>query len=176
MTNKCDVIDVESAVVEIQAKSLFDRVGDYLTAKDWNFSADVENQFVTFGVRLRDGNVRVMVDTEEVPGWSRILVYVTCHTFVPEQKRQAVADALARINYASLFGNMEMDMRDGEVRVRTVLEDEGFISEQMIDRAVRRALDLADQYQAALLSIAFGNALAQDVLEMSARDDGTTLQ
>lgn len=176
MTEKSEVIDIETAVVDVQAKRLFDRVGDYLTEKDWSFSSYAEKNYFSLGLTLRDGNVRVVVEAAEVSGWSRLLVYATYHTYVPEQKRLAVAEALNRINYVNLFGNMEMDMKDGEVRARTVLEDEGYIGEKMIDRALRRALDMADQYQAVLLSIAFGNALAKDVLELAARDDGATLQ
>jgi hypothetical protein len=176
MTEKSEVMDVESAVVDVQAKSLFERIGDYLTGKDWSFSSNAEKQYFSLGLTLRDGNVRVWIEATEVSGWSRLLVYVTYHTFVPEQRRLAVAEALNRINYTNLFGSVELDMKDGEVRVRTVLEDEGFIGEKMIDRALRRALDMADQYQAALLSIAFGNAKAGDVLDMAARDDAATLQ
>jgi hypothetical protein len=51
-----------------------------------------------------------------------------------------------------------------------------FVSEQMIDRAVRISIDLADQYQAAILAIAFGNVGAQDVLELAERSDDSTLQ
>jgi hypothetical protein len=87
-----------------------------------------------------------------------------------------VSEALARINYATVFGNLEMDLKDGEVRVRTVLEGDGFIGEEMIDRAVRKSLDVADQYQAALLAIAFGNASPKDILEMASQSDGATLQ
>lgn len=175
MSKSRDVIDVEP-VVEAQAKTLFDRIGDYLTGKDWDFYSNVEKQFITFSLRLRDGTVRVMIEAVEVTNWSRILVYTTYQTFVPEQKRLVVSEALNRINYTSLFGNLELDMQDGEVRVRTFLEGDGYIGEPMIDRAVRRGLDLANQYQAALLSIAFGNAKAQDVLDMAAVDEGATLQ
>lgn len=176
MSKRDAAVDVESVVVEAQAKTLFDRIGDYLTAKDWDFYSNAERHFFSFSLRLRDGNVRVMIEATEVTSWSRILVYTTFQTFVPEQKRLAVAEAISRINYACLFGNMEMDLRDGEVRVRTILEDEGHIGESMIDRAVRRGLDMADQYQAALLSIAFGNAQAKDILDLASRDDGATLQ
>jgi len=117
-----------------------------------------------------------MVDTAEGEGWSRILVYATYPTFVPEQRRQAVSEAIARINYATVLGNLEMDLRDGEVRVRTVLEGDGFIGDAMIDRAVRKSLDLADQYQASLLAIAFGNASTKDIIEMASQSDGATLQ
>jgi len=176
MSDEGDVIDVETSVVEVQSKTLFDRVSDYLTEKDWSFSAYAEKGYFSFGLRLRDGTVRVMVDAAEGGGWSRILVYATYQTYVPEQRRPAVSEALARINYATVFGNLEMDLKDGEVRVRTVLEGDGFIGEEMIDRAVRKSLDVADQYQAALLAIAFGNASPKDILEMASQSDGATLQ
>lgn len=176
MTEKNDVMDVETSVVDVQSATLFDRVSDYLTEKDWSFSTCADKGYCSFGLRLRDGTVRVMVDTAEGEGWSRILVYATYPTFVPEQRRQAVSEAIARINYAAVLGNLEMDLRDGEVRVRTVLEGDGFIGDAMIDRAVRKSLDLADQYQASLLAIAFGNASPKDILEMASQSDGATLQ
>ena len=176
MAKKNEVIEVETALVDLQARKLLDRVGDYLTEKDWNFSRLEDKDCLSFNLRLRDGSVRVFVDTWEGGGWSRILVYSTYPTYVPVQRRQAVAEAIARINYVNIFGNLEMDMNDGEVRVRTTLEGDAFIGDEMIDRAIRKSLDLADQYQAALLSIAFGNAVPQDVLEMGVRDEGATVQ
>ena len=176
MAKKTDVINVEAAVVDVQSKTLFDRVNDYLTERDWNFSSFPEKSYVSFGLRLRDGSVRVIVDLAEGAGWSRLLVYCIYPTFVPEPRRQVVSEAIARINYATTFGNFEMDLKDGEVRVRTVLEGDGFVGEPMIDRAVRKSLDLADQYQAALLAIAFGNESPQNILEMTERADGSTLQ
>ena len=67
-------------------------------------------------------------------------------------------------------------MNDGEVRVRTMVESDAFIGDQMIDRAIRTSLDMAHQYHAALLGIAFGNALPQDVLEITTRAEGVTVQ
>ena len=176
MTKKDEVIEVEAALVDVQARKLLDRVGDYLTEKDWNYSRFEDKDCLSFTLRLRDGSVRFFVDTWEGVGWSRILVYSTYPTYVPVQRRQAVAEAIARVNYVNIFGNLEMDMNDGEVRVRTFLEGDSFIGEAMIDQAIRKNLDLADQYQAALLAIAFGNAPPQDVLEMAARDEGATVQ
>ena len=97
-------------------------------------------------------------------------------TVVPAPRRLAVADAISRINYVNCVGNLEMDMNDGELRVRTIVEGDGLIGEPMIDRAICKSLDLADQYQAALLSIAFGNASPGDVLAMASRGEGATLQ
>jgi hypothetical protein len=176
MSEKSDVIDVEISVVEVQGKSLFDRVHDYLTDKDWSFSSFSDKEFFSFGLRLKDGSVRVTVDTAEGGGWSRVLVYVAYPTYVPEQRRPAVSEALARINFATVLGNLEMDLKDGEVRVRTVLENDSFIGEPMIDRVIRKGLDTADQYQASLLAIAFGNVSPKDIVEMASQSNGETLQ
>ena len=176
MSKKSEVIDVEATVVEVQGKTLFDRVTDYLTDKDWGFHVIEEQQCLSFGLRLRDSSVRVLVDAAENHEWSRVLVCCTYPTYVPAPRRQAVADAISRINYVNCVGNLEMDMKDGELRVRTCLEGDGLIGEPMIDRAIRKSLDLADQYQAALLSIAFGNASPGDVLAMASCGEGATLQ
>ena len=173
---KTDAVDVDVAVVDVQSKTLFDRVSDFLTSKDWHFTTYEDRQYFSFNLRLRDGNVRIFVDPTEGSGWSRVLVLTTFSTYVPEQKRQAVAEAIARINYAHILGILEIDVRDGEVRSKSVLECDGYLGEEMIDRAIRKSLDLADQYQAPLLGIAFGNMLPKDVLDMVSRGEEATLQ
>ena len=61
MARKNDVIDVETSVVDVQVKTLFDRISDYLTEEDWSFSAYADKGYVSFGLRLRDGSFRVVV-------------------------------------------------------------------------------------------------------------------
>ena len=61
MARKNDVIDVMTSVMDIQGNTLFDRVCDYLTEKDWSFSAYADKGYVSFGLRLRDGSFRVVV-------------------------------------------------------------------------------------------------------------------
>lgn len=176
MAKKTDVVDVEVSVVDVQSKTLFDRVSDFLTSRDWHFTTYDDQQYYLFNLRLRDGNARIVVDSAESNGWSRLLVLTTFQIYVPELRRQAVAEAIARINYANIFGNFEMDARDGEVRSKAVLECDGYLGEEMIDRAIRKSVDLADQYQAPLLGIAFGNLLPKDVLDMASRGEDATLQ
>ena len=176
MPKKADVVDVEVSVVDVPSKTLFDRVSDYLTSKDWNFTAYADQQYFAFSLRLCDGSVRVVVDAAEANGWSRLLVITTLATYAPEKKRASVAEAITRVNYSNIFGRLEMDFNDGEVRSKTVLESDGYLGEEMIDRAIRKSLDLADQYQAPLLGIAFGNLLAKDILEMGSRGEQETLQ
>lgn len=162
--------------MENQAKTLFERVADYLNAQDWTYSAFDDKGYFSFNLRLNEEAVRVVVDTVQAPGWSRLLVYAQYPVFVPASRRPAVSEAINRINYATTFGNLEMDANDGEIRVRTALEGDAFFGERMIDRAVRQSLELANRYFAPILALAFGNGVADDVLEMVSRGDAATLQ
>jgi hypothetical protein len=176
MTKKREVIDAESTIVNARSETLFERLSDYLTSQHWSFDMVEEGKCLSFGLRLRDADVRVLVDTAENDVWSRILAYCTYLVFVPAQRRQAVADALSRINNVNSFGNLEMDQNDGEVRVRVILEGDALITEAVIDRAIRKGLELADQYQAALLGIAIGNVSPADVLAMARCGNDATMQ
>ncbi len=176
MTDETETIDVEPVVADTHSRTLFDRVSDYLTGKDWNFSSFPENDYFALTLRLEHGTVRVQIEVAESPAWSRVLVYSTYPNFVPVNRRPAALEAINRVNYSFLCGNFEMDMRDGEIRVRVNLESDTYVSEPMIDRAVRRCLDLANSYQAALLAVAFGNTGPENILELADRGDKETLQ
>ena len=166
----------EASVPAAPMKALFERVEDYMDSNGWNYSKGEDKQAFAMDVAVTDGKVRVVLNVVESEGLQQVLVYSIFPIFVPEHSRARMAEGITRINYATSFGNFEMDLKDGEVRVRTVLEGDGFVAEPMIDRAVRKSLDLADQYQAALLAIAFGNESPQKILEMAERADGSTLQ
>jgi hypothetical protein len=176
MADETEIIDIEPVLTDPHSKTLFDRVSDYLTEKDWNFSSFPEKEYFTLALRLEHGTVHVQIDVAESPAWSRVVVYSTYSTFVPVNRRPVALEAINRVNYSFLCGNFEMDMRDGEIRVRVNLESDTYVSEPMIDRAVRRCLDLANSYQAALLAVAFGNTGPENILELADRGEKETLQ
>ncbi len=176
MAKKNALIQIEQPIRQIQDKSLFDRVQDFLTEQEWEFRSNEDRGYFSFNLRLRDGSVRVVVDVAEQENWSRIMAYVIYPTLVPELKRPELAQALARINYTHLAGQFEIDLDDGEMRVRSIIESDGYLGEKLIDRALRRATDMAEQFQAILLSIAFGTTKAQDILKMTGHEDRGPLQ
>jgi hypothetical protein len=174
---KIETVDVDMQVIESNAEpSLYEQVTSWLDDKDWRYQGADKQDFVSFGLGLKDASVRVNCWLYDAADWKRIIVCTVFPTRVPAHRRAEVALALARINYATGVGCFEMDVDDGEVRTRTWHESEKRITEEMMDRVFRRSLDIADQFQAPLLSIAFGNAPAAQVIEMAKQGDQTTIQ
>ncbi len=168
--------ELDVCIPVAQKKTLFQRVAAYLDTNDWNYTAFEEKHYFTTGTRLKDGSVRTILDVSEQEAWDRVLVYSTYPTYVPEHRRPAMLQAINRINYTLAFGSFDLDMKDGELRVRTVVEGTGDLSEAMIDRVHTSNLRTTDRYQAALLAVAFGNASPDTILELAERGEEAKLQ
>ena len=119
---------------------------------------------------------RLIVDVTEQENWDRVLVYSIFPTYVPAYRRSAILEAINRINYTLAFGSIEMDMRDGEIRVRTVVEGTGDLGGTMIECAMVSNLQTTSRYLAALLAIAFGNAAPDAVIELAERGEEAKIQ
>lgn len=81
-----------------------------------------------------------------------------------------------RINYTLAFGSLEMDLKDGELQVRTVMESIGNLGDTMIVRVIASNLRTANLFQAALLAVAFGKASSDTVIELAERGEEAKLQ
>lgn len=166
---------VEASVPAAPVQSLFERVRDHLDDNDWNYSTNEETQTFAMDVAVRDGKVRLVLKVAEAEGLQQVLVYSIFPIFVPLNRRAAMAEGISRINYATVTGNLEMDPADGEVRVRTLAESDGALSDAMIARALASSLDAANGHFARLVVVAFGNAAPEEVLDWAAARGSTAL-
>ena len=169
-------VTVEAGHVSEPVKSLFDTVAAYLDTADWNYSAFEDKGYFSAGCHIKDGNIRVIIDVYEVKDWQRVIVYSTFPVFVPELRRAAIAESLTRINHRTVYGNLEMDFKDGEIRVRTTVEAASGLGNTMIERVMDSNFGTANRFFAPLLAVAFGNAAPDTVLDMAEKHDAATLQ
>ena len=156
-------------IPEVEAaprKSLFERVAGFLDANDWQYHADPDKACIDLRIRVKDASVRVFFDVFQADDWQRVLVFSIFPVYVPEYRRTAALDAINRINFVTVFGNLEMDMRDGEVRIRTLVEDDRELKEAMMERAFLSNLDLVNRYLAGMLAVAFGNVDPSTILDL----------
>ena len=176
MARQQKVEKTDVVAVDAPRKSLFERVAGYLDANDWNYHADQDKRFFDMRVGTKHASMRVLIDTDDMENWQRVLVFSVFPVFVPENRRPTVLDAINRINYSLVYGNVEMDGRDGELRIRTVVEADRDLAEPMMERALHGNLNAANRYFAPLMAVAFGNAEPETVLEMASAKDEVTIQ
>lgn len=102
---------------------LVDRVEAWLVGQEWllNDGVHVEERG-QFLLSPSDGDapwpVLAVVDDDD----QRVLFYSVRPDDVPEEQREKIATLLTRINYGLLVGAVELDLDDGEVRVRTSVD------------------------------------------------------
>lgn len=156
--------------------ALFARVGRFLDNQGFVHDAEPERHFFALPYRIADASLRVILDVLDDGPRSRVLVLALLPVRVPVRRRGALAEALCRINYESVNGTFEMDLADGEMRVRTFADVGAGFEDAIVDRALGTAIVAADKYFAALMAIAFGSADPVKVLELAQRGEGRELQ
>jgi hypothetical protein len=157
-------------------KSLFDRVAGYLDANDWHYNAESGKGYFSMGCRIKEASVRVIIDVFESDDWRRVMTFSIYPIFVSENRRPAVLEAINRMNHGLVYGNLEMDPADGEIRFRTSVESDVDIPESMMERVLNGNIAGADKHFSALMAVAFGGAAPDGVKEIVSRPDNTTLQ
>ena len=157
-------------------KSLFDRVADYLDANDWRYRAVRESAYFSMDCRIAEASVRVVLNVTEGDQLNRILTLSVYPVFVPENRRVAVLKAMNEINFSLVFGCLEMDPADGQVRFRTSVEADTDITGCMMDRVLHGNLAGADRHFAALMGATFSVAEPEASNEIVSRPHGATLQ
>ena len=166
----------EITVLDEPRKSLFDRVAGFLDTNDWRYQVVEEKTYFDLRVGIKHARARVVLDVDETENWQRLMSYTIYPIYVPENRRSAVLDSINRINFATVFGNLEMDVNDGEIRVRTVVEADHDLTEAMMERVLHGNLNLASRYFPALMAVAFGGADPATVLELAVPYEDKVLQ
>jgi len=96
----------------------------------------------------------------------RLVFYSVYPTVVPPDRRDAVAELLTRVNYASALGNFEMDFDDGEVRYRTSIEvTDGFATPALLVSIAYANLAAADRFLPAFRQVLAATSSPAEALD-----------
>lgn len=89
-----------------------------------------------------------------------------CGAYVPAERRDAVAVAIARINSTLSIGGFQLQFSDGELQYRIGMDvEDGTMSRKMADNMLSCCLFTMDAWQPVLMRIAFGDLDPDQVLE-----------
>lgn len=96
---------------------------DFLTSNGYIVSRREGETVINLQHEGKNGRWECYGDAREEDGLC--CFYSVSPVNAPENKRSAIAEFIARINYILTVGNFEMDFADGEIRYRTSIDVEG---------------------------------------------------
>jgi hypothetical protein len=136
---------------------------EYLNTAGLTYQELPDRTTVRFGIALVNGHYDCFADALEQS--NELIVCSVSPVRVPLNKRHLVAEFLTRINYRLLFGCLEMDYDDGEVRYKTTLiyDEEMPPTAALIDRAIKTNLRMMDRFFPGIMAIVYGNASPEDM-------------
>lgn len=142
---------------------LIDTVESYLIDIGWKFEKDDEASVIKTGVNATNASYRLIIYAIEDK--DLLTVYVSQDNNIPESKRAAVAEFIARANFGLNLGNFDFDMDDGELGYKVAVDVEGgSLSLDMVGNMVGAAVATMDKYYPGLMSVLFANVAAHDAI------------
>lgn len=127
-------------------------VFQYFVEEDWEAEKLEGDSLVRAAFEGENGQWGCFVQVNEEEG--QCVFYSIAPIEVPESKRPAMAEFIARANYTILLGNFDLDFDDGEVRYRTgidVVEDH--LTLPLFRSVVIDNLAMMDQYLPSLKAV-----------------------
>ena len=147
--------------------SIRQAVENFFKQDDWNYTFLADKQCLKAGVNLncKLKETQLMIRLKE----EYYIVYATISVNADEDSRQQVAEYLTRANYGLKWGNFEMDMRDGEIRYK-ILVDCGdncdcLPSFSVIKNSIYLAAQMMQKYGDGLLAVMYGFQTLEEAIE-----------
>jgi hypothetical protein len=96
---------------------------------------------------------------------AQFVFYSICPVSVPESKRLAIAEFIARANYGTIIGNFELDFVSGEIRYKTSIDVEGStLFFPQMKQLVYTNVMMMDEYLPGIMSVIDGDVEARDAI------------
>jgi len=99
---------------------IFDRLREFFDAEDLTYNDCEKNSIVGLRSQGANGTYRVLVEVNEEYGY--VEFYTICDMTIVQDRRNAVAELIARINSTRIIGAFLLDFSDGELQYHTSIE------------------------------------------------------
>ena len=133
-------------------------VAQYLDNVNWHYTVDEERDLIRTKVSLK-GKLKkcdMVIQMKE----KCFIVYALVNLRADESCRQQVSEYLHRANFGLRWGNFEIDMRDGEIRYKVLVdcgdECDCMPTYSMIRRSIYFPASMLDKYGDGILSVMYG--------------------
>lgn len=139
---------------------IFEAVLRFFEDDRWNAAQLDGEPVLSMSVAGQNGQWRCVAKSREEQ--QQFIFYSVCGTPAPEDRRQAVAEFVARANFGIVIGNFELDFNDGEIRYKTSIDLEGVPpAPALIKNLVYANVRMMDRYLPAITQVIEGHASPQ---------------
>lgn len=152
------------------SKDICSRIIKFLDHDDWKYRLDEDKEIIKSGLSLKNKmkKVDIVFDLRD----DKFFIYMTYPMCAGEDERPEVLRLINRINYGIMFGNFEMDERDGEIRFRYAVDcDNCLPSQEVIRHGIYRSAATVEKYGDALIMVIMGFSKALDAYKAAQKDD-----
>lgn len=135
-------------------------VEQFLDEEGWSYGRHEEHPVFHFGLTGENAQFMCYFLMDEQN--EQVAAYVASPNTVPVEKRQVVAEFITRANFGLKFGNLEMDMDDGDLRAKASIDVEGgMLTTTMVRNLIGAAITTMDRYFQAMMSVIFAGVDAK---------------
>ena len=141
---------------------ILNAITSFLDSDDWKYTVDTDREVIKSGLSLKNKlkHVDIFFDLRD----DKYLLYFVCPLNCGEAERPEMRSLLNRINYGIMFGNFEMDERDGEIRMRYAVDCDGQIpNPKIIRHSIYRSVLTIDKYGDAIVQVLMGFGSGEEV-------------
>ncbi len=143
---------------------LISAVKSFLDHEQWRYDVKDDHTLLT-GFNGKNGQFRGSVSADKQD--RLVLFYFVCPYNIPESKHMEMADFLCRANYGMIINNFEIDLRDGEVRIKAVLVCvDGKPDMETLRTILRVTVTVMDRYFVGINGIVYGGMSAVKAIEL----------
>jgi hypothetical protein len=142
---------------------IYDAITTLFREDGWTNTAGERQPWARVFVKGTNGEYECVAKAREEQ--EQVLFYAYFPLHIPEEKRRDVAEFVARANYGLILGNLELDMRDREVRFKTSLDVEGMpVAGKPLKNLIYSNLLTMDRYLPGLMALLYGNVTAEQAV------------
>lgn len=132
---------------------MLDQICVFFDQRGWKYQRDFDLNVIHLPFSGDNGQWVHIVSHN--PEYRLTLGYSLLPSEVPEDRRVAVAELLAAINYGMMLGCFEIDTNDGEVRYRTsLLHESDLLCDKTFEHMLIVNFSATDRYLPAILAVA----------------------
>ena len=142
---------------------IFQAIVNFFTQDDWPFTKIPGELALRLAFDGENGRWNCYAKAREEQ--EQFVFYSICPVNVPESKRMALAEFIARANYGMIIGNFELDFADGEIRYKTSIDVEGDrLSSALIKQMVYANVTMMDEYLPGIMSVIYSDVSPEDAI------------